>query len=483
MLVLAILLAFFISPLTSHAQSDEATMLEVAKFQYHDGNHYFASTWLERILKTYPRTARREEVLVMLSNSYAATGRDEKAVRTLQILLKDYPKAAATLDPSLLKLAGYLAPPEPSPDASGPPPADAEETAIASPAAEPVASPGESVPTAKEVPEPAASPQMPVAAPVASAAPAARAKTAATPAVARKSKEPPPWIPTLQNVLQQGRPSEVTSAPPAPVSKPAPAQVKSPAPLNIAAPPPAQGKKPAPPVPAQADVAAPPPVAAEPPPVAAEPAPVAAEPAVPVLKPAPAEAIAPATAAPVPGARPAPLIAESAEQCQKTDQADQADQAATYTVEIGEYVVKTALGDAKRRIEMAGVAPVVAPGPKRKEPMTRIYLGEFASQQAAKKTLDKLRSVNAENFVLTDKAGKLHIYAGSYFDQKSAAKEKQRFAALGIKSDLKQVVVSVPTFVLTAGCFRTREAAMGKVAELEQLGVKSVVIQKWCVCS
>ena len=110
--------------------------------------------------------------------------------------------------------------------------------------------------------------------------------------------------------------------------------------------------------------------------------------------------------------------------------------------------------------------------------MTRVYLGEFANQQAAKKTIDKLRSIKAEHFVLTDKAGRLHIYAGSFADEQAAVKEQQRFNSLGFKAGLKQVMVSVPTYLLTAGCFKSEKAARDKAAELEQLGVKSTVVKR-----
>jgi cell division protein FtsN len=135
------------------------------------------------------------------------------------------------------------------------------------------------------------------------------------------------------------------------------------------------------------------------------------------------------------------------------------------------------LEDVKKRAEKAGLVPVVAQG-KRKELMTRVHVGEFASQQAAKKTLDKLRSLKADPFVLQDKAGKLNVYSGSYSNQKAAVREQQRLAGMGISASLKQEMVSVPTSVLTAGCFQTEEAALKKVAELEKLGVKSAAVKK-----
>ena len=162
------------------------------------------------------------------------------------------------------------------------------------------------------------------------------------------------------------------------------------------------------------------------------------------------------------------------ERCRKSDNSDEP---AAFTIEVGQYVAKAALAAAKRKIEKAGMVPVVEPGPKRKEMMTRIHLGQFANQQAAKKTLDKLCALNEECFFLRDKAGNFHLYAGSYHDRKAAAQEQQRFTARGIKSELKQAEVLLPTFVLTAGCFNSPEAAREKLTDLERVGMKPVLQQ------
>lgn len=104
MLVVSVLFVFC-CPLVSHALSDEAAMMTTAKAHYQDGGYYYASTWLERILRKWPDTAQREEILVMMAKSYAATGREDKAARTVKTLLKDYPQAAGKLDRDILKSA------------------------------------------------------------------------------------------------------------------------------------------------------------------------------------------------------------------------------------------------------------------------------------------------------------------------------------------------------------------------------------------
>ena len=153
----------------------------------------------------------------------------------------------------------------------------------------------------------------------------------------------------------------------------------------------------------------------------------------------------------------------------------------TYTLKIGEYVVKSAMADAKRKIKKTGLTPVVEQGPKSNEPMIRLYFGEFSNQATARKEQNKLRAAKADSFILMDGDRRFHVYAGSYIDQKGAKKEQRRLAALGIKLSLKQVVVPVPTYLLTAGSFPTEEAALEKAVELEKWGVKSVVIQRSAV--
>lgn len=104
MLLVSMLLSVFCHPLVTQAQQDEAAMMATAKGHYQEGGYYYASTWLERILRNWPATAQREEILLMMAKSYAATGREDKAARTVETLLKDYPQAAVKLDQDILKL-------------------------------------------------------------------------------------------------------------------------------------------------------------------------------------------------------------------------------------------------------------------------------------------------------------------------------------------------------------------------------------------
>ena len=200
-LVLASLLVLFLCPISSHAQTDEESMLARARQHFSKGNYYLATTWLERIIKKYPATPRREEVLLMASKAYDLTGQDEKAAQTLRTLLKDYPEAAKSLDPRLLKLAGYGPPESASPDpaAQPAPAAPTVNTAAPPPTVEPAASaaavPSEQVPKPAE-PSPAPSPQAVAVSPPATAEPAEKttAPTVAEPAAPRPATATVPQI-------------------------------------------------------------------------------------------------------------------------------------------------------------------------------------------------------------------------------------------------------------------------------------------------
>lgn len=171
-LILVSFLVLLLSPVASHAETDENSMLEQARQQFSSGNYYFATTWLERLLKNYPATPHRKEILVMMAKSYDATERDEKAAEAVRTLMKDYPDAAATLDSRLLKLAGYNPPPGSASSGTAVPPAHIEPDAKTA--------------AMQKVPKPAEPSQVPSSPPVPLTPPAqtgSSVKTAASPPV------------------------------------------------------------------------------------------------------------------------------------------------------------------------------------------------------------------------------------------------------------------------------------------------------------
>lgn len=150
--------------------------------------------------------------------------------------------------------------------------------------------------------------------------------------------------------------------------------------------------------------------------------------------------------------------------------------AGEYTLRIGEYVVVDSMAADKEKAQDAGLTPVVKQGPKKKEPMVRLYLGEFADQESARRELAKLREATVDGFVLNE-GGKYRVYAGSYFVEGRAAKERDRIAAKGVKLTLRKSAVAVPTYILTAGKFSNRDDAVKMAAKLKQKGLRPVVVE------
>ncbi len=387
MLLVSVLLSVFCCPLLSHAQLDEAEMMATAKGHYQEGGYYYASTWLERILRNWPQTAQREEILLMMAKSYAATGREDKAARVVKTLMRDYPQAAAKLDPETLKLAEQQEPYDLAsvqPDAAGQGVPDAARRDAPVEPAEPAAV---KVQDEASAPVPAEAPKK---------------AEGVKPAVAK---------------VAAATVSEVAQPAVAEAAKPAVAEVAKPAAAAVAKP-------------------------------------------------------APASAAPVTISVDASKGAETETACRDNS----ATAPGSYAVEVGEFVGKNALIRGKRAVEKAGLVPVVGAGGQRVEAMLRILVGEYSGEAAAKKMLNKLRRAGAEHFMLKGKEGTFRVYAGSYFEHQAALDEQKRLLGKGIDSELREATVPVSTYVINAGCFPTEEAAKGKLAELERLGVKGKVL-------
>lgn len=429
MLTLAIVLTCSICPSASFAELEEASMLSQARTHYQENNYYFASTWLERVLKKFPKTPQREEVLVMLSKSFAATGRDAKAVQTLKTLLQEYPNAGSKVEPGVLRLV--------------------EQTASQSEYAMPL----------QEAPEePAAAPASAAAAPD-PAKPVAVKAEAPAPVVAA-APAPAPETKPAQAIVPE--PTKIVSAPSAPVAKPAAVQAEAQAPVVAAAPAPAPATKP---VPVQVVPESPKTVAAS---------------SAPIAKPAAVKAEAPAPVVAAVAASVSTTVLNPAKTVAITTPAAAVESAdgAVYTLKFGDYVLKPSMAEIEKKIKSAGLVPVIEPGPRKTQLMIRIHVGEFADQKGADKMLQKLRKAKAEHFALKDKRGRLHVYAGSYFNPSGAVDEQIRLSDCGINSEQREVSVTVPTFLVSAGSFASQEAAARKVAELEPLGVKPLVVQR-----
>lgn len=148
-----------------------------------------------------------------------------------------------------------------------------------------------------------------------------------------------------------------------------------------------------------------------------------------------------------------------------------------YTLIIGEYGIKSAMADAIRKIKRAGLVPLVKAGPTKTEAMIRLYVADYTDQKSAQREIGKLRGLKVNGFMITSTEGIHTVYAGSYRDRKQADIEWQRLASLGVKTAPKEASVPFTTFLLTAGTFATREAAVENAAKLQQQGLKFAITE------
>lgn len=547
------LLAYLLFACASFAATDDENLLLQAKQHLEKGEYYFATTWLERLMKSYPSTPHRKEVLLLMAKSYAASDRQEKAAKTLALLLKENPDAAKSLDGKLLKLAKEGAPapsavsatavvkpaklaskqlpatpttsaadPEAAPREAARSAQSAAEAVVqaAAPSASPassvqsVASPAPSPAVAVETRVPAEQPQAAAPAQVVASAGSSTGKVNADQAreermaLANKdaaasaprveypplsSEEEAAYTDKTVNFLSPAANKDVSEAASsaqkseakAPAEQPAAVQAKPATGRAEVAPRQQEGNAASPrktsPAAGPAPVAKPAAASTKSAPVAK---PAAASTKIAAVKPAPAK---PATAVTVPSAskparsaeavlsagQPLPPAAASA------DKGTAPRKGKVYALKIGEYVALSDMEEAKKKLQEAGVTAMVVQGPKKKVPMIRLLMEQASpvDEALARKQLDALQKADVSGMVLVGKDGKRRVYAGSFFNEKLAAKEQQRLAALGMKTSFQRVELPMPTWLLTAGRFPSREAALEEWTRLKKQGVEPAVIK------
>jgi hypothetical protein len=198
--------------------------------------------------------------------------------------------------------------------------------------------------------------------------------------------------------------------------------------------------------------------------------------AAPVLEPQPPQPIPPTAVKPVRAVTQVqpdkPVPAPKPAQAGKTEKT----QKATFTLRIGE-VFASELPAIKKKIVQAGLVPVVLDGPGKQREVIRLLIGEYKTLAAAQDALKPLENTHSGGFILKNAAGRYDTYAGSFFTRKDAEVELQRLASLKLKLSLKEVSVVLPTFILTAGSFTSRDTAMVKLDQLRKLGLEVDVLQ------
>lgn len=147
-----------------------------------------------------------------------------------------------------------------------------------------------------------------------------------------------------------------------------------------------------------------------------------------------------------------------------------------YTLLVGVYVMEKSMREAKGKLKSAGLLPVVSKGPKKEEPMNRLFMGEFESYPEASVELNKIRKITHDAFILPEN-GKYIVYAGSYFVEKSAVKQRDRLIDAGFKPTVRKTKAPVSTYRLTAGNFQGTKPAQSEAERLKKLGLNVLVVK------
>lgn len=150
--------------------------------------------------------------------------------------------------------------------------------------------------------------------------------------------------------------------------------------------------------------------------------------------------------------------------------------AGSYTLEMS-GLISSELVRAKKKIQQAGLVPVVMDGPKQEREVIRLQLGEFKDLQSAQDTLIQLQNTHSGGFILKNEARNYEAFAGSFFTMAAAEEEQKRLATKNISLKLKKVSVALPTFLLTAGSFSSRATAQEAANQLQQQGLAAEVLE------
>lgn len=141
---------------------------------------------------------------------------------------------------------------------------------------------------------------------------------------------------------------------------------------------------------------------------------------------------------------------------------------------VGEYIVEADLKKAERQLKKAGSTFAVTTV-KKAEPMHRLHVADFARRADAEVELKKVQKFSGSAFVLPAK-DKFSLYAGSYFREQQAAKEKERLGGKGVAVTLEKTEVAIPVKRLSTGAFCTKEQAETEAARLRKAGIKASVV-------
>ncbi len=147
---------------------------------------------------------------------------------------------------------------------------------------------------------------------------------------------------------------------------------------------------------------------------------------------------------------------------------------AMYTLSIGEYA-SSELEKVRSQLKTEGLVISTVPGGKRPRQVVRLAAGDYPDQKTVQARLRQLQKDTAGGFFLKHGPNAYRLYAGSYFSQVSAEKERRRLAGLGYDLKLETTEVLLPTTQLLLGRFNSREEARQEEQKLKALGFDAVI--------
>lgn len=421
-MTLSTLLALLLFSCACYAQTGEETMLAKARTHFNNGKYYFATTWLGRILKNYPASPHRKEVLLLIAKAYTMSGREEKAVPYLHELLHDFPETAAKLDPELLELAQSGEPARPAAIVTPSPP---QSPPAKKPTAPATARKAPAVLAAPALPiaEPALRPTEPVSTPTAAPAPAGTAEKATGGSAAAKRAE------TAKTITPPPQKQE-QSPPPAKPSPPATAAGQPPAAVSATA---------------AAAPTQPPAKTTTQPPAATT-----------VLPPA-------AVTLPTPGAATAQPRSGGGEQ--------------VYYVLAGETINHNKIEPLLKKLKGAGLQPIIREETESRE-IYRLVADCYDDRNSAEKRLSLIPRMSRNPFLIRNE-NSFCIIIGSFSSEKAALQEQTRLAGKGQKMKIAKFQVPLAVWQVIVGRFTHAQDAEKVVKTLAARGVAATVIKPW----
>jgi len=145
-----------------------------------------------------------------------------------------------------------------------------------------------------------------------------------------------------------------------------------------------------------------------------------------------------------------------------------------FTLDAGSYLFEANRDSLVAQIKGLGYEPLVTPVDATLD-MTRLRLGTF-SKDEVQEALDFARSIEPGAYSAPAGDGYV-LYAGTFLKAESIDKLRQRYLNEGVKTYPEPVQVVRTLSRIRFGSFTTKEAATAVASELNQSGLKSVVVK------